>query len=173
MATDPNLLVEEPQPELPLNMVENVAPLAPEGTEVAMLGAVTKAGRGVKRIDRSKLDPNAAVQTYRGATLIREASPSEMAVFEAALPRLDGKPGNTGIQYYELNLDQMREVFGDDLTAFQSKIVELNRNAIEEAKRGKMSIKEIGLEAETMGLEMMMTLLLKRQTGTAMNSPEE
>ena len=173
MATDPNLLVEDPQPELPLNMVENVAPLAPEGTEVAMLGAVTKAGRGVKRIDRSKLDPNAAVQTYRGATLIREASPSEMAVFEAALPRLDGKPGNTGIQYYELNLDQMREVFGDDLTAFQSKIVELNRNAIEEAKRGKMSIKEIGLEAETMGLEMMMTRLLKRQTGTALKSPEE
>ena len=164
MATDPNLVMEEPQAELPLE---------PENTQVAMLGSVLKAGKGVKRINRNKLDPDAAVQTYRGATLIRDASPSEMAVFEAALPRLDGKPGNTGIQYYELNLDQMREVFGNDLTAFQSKIVELNRNAIEEAKRGKMSIKEIGAEAETLGLEMMMTRLLKRETGTALKSPEE
>ena len=67
----------------------------------------------------------------------------------------------------------MAEVFGNDLTAFQSKIVELNRSAIEEAKRGKVSIKDISIKANEIGLEDMMTRLLKRKEGKGFNTSEE
>ena len=145
----------------------------PEGVQVAgALGAAFKAGSKA-RINRSPLNPDSAVQTYKGATMIREATPSEMAVFEAAPVRLDGKPGATGVRYFELNLDQLASAFGDDLAGFQSKIVEMNKKAIEEAKRGKMSIKEIGVEAERLGLSQMLTKLASRKKGQALGSAEE
>ena len=153
---------------------QGTPPAAGEDVQLAMNigGMVRKAGRR-KKVERVTLDPDAAVQEYKGGVLIKEATPEQMAVFEAALPRLDGKPGAAGVKYYELNLDQISDVFRGDLTAFQSKIVELNRGAIEQAKRGKMSMDDIKAGADRIGLTEMAVRLIGRKTGEALPNAEE
>jgi hypothetical protein len=145
-----------------------------EDVQLAMnIGAIVrKAGRR-KKIERETIDPDAAVQEYKGGVLIKEATPEQMAVFEVALPRLGGKPGATGVKYFELNLDQLRDVLGGDLAAFQSKIIELNRTAIDQAKRGKMSLDDIKDGADRIGLTEMAVRLIGRKTGEALPNAEE
>ena len=178
MATDPNLIIEDPQPELALEQMLPAQPVSPGQDEIQVagmgLGRIAKeVGKNKAKMERASIDPDAAIQTYKGRVLIREATPEQMAVFETTLPRIDGKPGDTKVQYFQLNLDQMNDVLGGDLTAFQSKIVLLNKNAIKEAKRGKMSLDDIKNGADKLGLTETAIALINRGKGTNLKSAEE
>ena len=162
MATNPELFPQE-----------NV-PTPPKGVQVAGIGSIVReVGKQKPNLERAAIDPDAAIQTYKGRVLIREATPEQMAVFEATLPRLDGKPGETKLKYFQLNLDQMNEVLGGDLTGFQSKIVQLNANVIEEAKRGKMSLDTIKDGADRLGLTEIAIGLMNRKKGESLKNAEE
>jgi len=136
----------------------------PNPSEPALPGATVR--------DDLALDEKAAVQSVDGAVLVRQATDAEMMMFEAAIPRMDGKPGATGLNYFPMNLDQMTDAFNGNLAAFQAKIVGANSVAIEQMKRGKMTIEEIGHAAEKIGLKDMAMRLLNKQPGEVFNAEE-
>lgn len=136
----------------------------PNPSEPALPGATVR--------DDLALDEKAAVQSVDGAVLVRQATDAEMMMFEAAIPRMDGKPGATGLNYFPMNLDQMTDAFNGNLAAFQAKIVGANSVAIEQMKRGKMTIEEIGQAAEKIGLKAMAMRLLNKQPGEVFNAEE-
>ena len=145
------------------------APVPPAPTQTAP-DAVMPPGATVR--DDLALDEKAAVQSVDGAVLVRQATDAEMMMFEAAIPRMDGKPGATGLNYFPMNLDQMTDAFNGNLAAFQAKIVGANSVAIEQMKRGKMTIEEIGHAAEKIGLKDMAMRLLNKQPGEVFNAEE-
>lgn len=125
------------------------------------------------RLERATIDPDAAVQTHAGTILIKPASENDLAQFQIVVPKVDGKPGNQKINYFQINLDQLTASFGGDASEFVSRIVEINKVAIDAAKRSSMTLDEIKAGADKIGLTEMTARLLNRKQGKALENAEE
>jgi len=105
---------------------QGTPPAAGEDVQLAMNigGMVRKAGRR-KKVERVTLDPDAAVQEYKGGVLIKEATPEQMAVFEAALPRIYSQAGFSVVARLDFDAKVLRAE-GIDVDAFKKTFKEFN-----------------------------------------------
>jgi len=195
MATDPNLLVEAPQPELALEPVmdadalpvEDVAPVpqpAPDEVEVAGLGKGI--GALVKQARRAADD---LVDTTQEPVTPKPPPISEMVDGEIVLQRV---PEATAQRLrdlmhlpedFDVKLPNMTRTMLDgtvvNVMNTEDGAVEFINNMhrvfdeqIKTATRGERSLDQIALSAKSMGMHEAMLELMGRQVGDAFNSEQ-
>lgn len=195
MATDPNLLVEEPQPELALEPVmdadalpvEDVAPVPqPAPDEVEVAGLNKGIGALVKQARRAADD---LVDTTQEPVTPKPPPISEMVDGEIVLQRV---PEATAQRLrdlmhlpedFDVKLPNMTRTMPDgtvvNVMNTEDGAVEFINNMhrvfdeqIKTATRGERSLDQIALDAKSMGMHEAMLEVMGRQVGDAFNSEQ-
>jgi hypothetical protein len=197
MATDPNLLVEEPQPELALEPVmdagalpvEDVAPVpqpAPDEVEVEVAGMGKGVGALVKEARKAA---DKLVDTTQEPVVPKPPPISEVVDGEIVLQRV---PEATAQRLrdlmhlpedFDVKLPNMTRTMPDGTVVnvmntedgavdFINNMHRVFDEQIKTATRGERSLDQIALSAKSMGMHEAMLELMGRQVGDAFNSEQ-
>tara|TARA_R110002020_G_scaffold18119_6_gene63846 strand:+ start:1625 stop:4555 length:2931 start_codon:yes stop_codon:yes gene_type:complete len=174
MATDPNLIIEDPQQEMPLEapqlVLPEVAQPEPEETDVAMLSSVGRMGKALKEAaDEVPVPPKQdvpPVELIEGQIVINPIDPSKADEFRKIL---DVGP-DTEIKIPMPNLRQMN--LEDSQKQYVETLHRLWKEDISVARRHTRTMDQIVKDAQSIGWDEAAIQLLKRKKGEAYNDVE-